>query len=224
MSFGCDSVVQELADIRLASVFNPYSDRCETFDRNDAPQMRCANLRAVLERAVEMSVRTVWIARDLGHRGGRRTGLALTDEVHLEACSAMFGGLQVSKATEGPPMAEQTAAIIWRMLERVGQPVFLWNVFPFHPHSPESPFSNRRHTAEERRIGERFLRIILELLDPEAVVALGADAHAAAGAFGVACTRVRHPSYGGRNVFVGQIEAAYGLSEFGEGSLLADHS
>lgn len=224
MSFGCESVVQELADVRLPSVFNPYSDRCETFDRTDAPQTRCANLAAVLERAVEMSVSTVWIARDLGHRGGRRTGLALTDEVHLEACGEMFGDLEVNKATEGPPMAEQTAAIIWKMLQRVGQPVFLWNVFPFHPHSPDVPFSNRRHSADERRIGEKFLEIILELLEPEAVVAIGADAHAVASSFGVDCTRVRHPSYGGRNVFVGQIEAAYKLPEFAEGSLFADHA
>ena len=85
-------------------------------------------------------------------------------------------------------------------------------------------FSNRRHSAKERRIGEGFQEIILELLEPDAVVAIGADAHAVASTFDVDCTRVRHLSFGDRNVFVGQIEAAYGLHEFCEGSLVEDLS
>ena len=45
---------------------------------------------------------------------------------------------------------ERTANVIWRMLMRIDEPIFLWNVFPLHPHEPDDPMSNRRHTAKER--------------------------------------------------------------------------
>jgi len=32
---------------------------------------------------MELGSNTIWMGRDLGYRGGRRTGLALTDEAHL---------------------------------------------------------------------------------------------------------------------------------------------
>ena len=73
--------VEALTAIHLDDVFNPYSDRCTLHDRADAPQRRRANLLAVVEAAAEDGIDSVWIARDLGYRGGRRTGLPLTDEI-----------------------------------------------------------------------------------------------------------------------------------------------
>ena len=58
------------------------------FDGPDAPAIRRSNLGLVLEAALAGGISSLWIARDLGHRGGRRTGLALTDEVHLPAHAA----------------------------------------------------------------------------------------------------------------------------------------
>jgi hypothetical protein len=79
--------VEALTAIQLDGVFNPYSDRCILHDRADAPQRRRANLLAVVEAASEDGIDSVWIARDLGYRGGRRTGLPLTDEIHLQMFS-----------------------------------------------------------------------------------------------------------------------------------------
>ena len=124
--------VDALAAVRLQDVFNPYSDRCALHDRADAPQRRRANLFAVVEVAFEEGVDSVWIARDLGYRGGRRTGLPLTDEIHLQTFSQIYGGLALSRATKGPPVAERTAAIIWKVLSEINKPVFLWNIFPLH--------------------------------------------------------------------------------------------
>src|SRR5262249_29263157 len=104
-------------------------------------------------------VDSIWIARDLGYRGGRRTGLPLTDEVHLPTFSHVFGGLKVHRATIGPPVAERTAAIVWRMLRCISVPVFLWNVFPFHPYLPGEPLSNRCHSAVSGGRARRFSRI-----------------------------------------------------------------
>ena len=77
------SFADALADTSLKSVFNPYSDHCSLHDREDGARVRKRNLVQCLEAAIEARVDTIWIARDLGYRGGRRTGVTLTAEVHL---------------------------------------------------------------------------------------------------------------------------------------------
>ncbi len=211
MTVAVDRFVEALSAITLEHVFNPYSDRCALHDRSDAPGRRQKNLALSLNMAIDLKVRTIWIARDLGYRGGRRTGLALTDEVHLESYSTLFSGLPVVKATKGPAVAERTAAVIWSMLLRVGEPVFLWNVFPLHPHQPDEPMSNRCHTKRERDACDRFLHEVLALLQPDTVVSIGGDAHRTVEELGVESIQVRHPSYGGQNTFIAQIEDVYAL-------------
>ena len=212
MNMAIETIVQNLSAIDLENVFNPYADRCGLHDRRDAPKQRRRNLALTLNAAFDLRVRTIWIARDLGYRGGRRTGLALTDEVHLDNLGLLYEGLTVKKATIGPVVGERTAKIIWEMLLRISQPVFLWNVFPLHPHKPGDPMSNRRHSARERNICSEFLHRIIDLLRPDHIIAIGGDAHMAIERFGIECTRVRHPSYGGQSIFIKQIEAVYGLS------------
>jgi len=206
------SFIDELSAVRLDNVFNPYSDHCLLHDRPDAAERRRNNLQLSLSTAVALNVRTIWIARDLGYRGGRRTGLALTDEMHLDAYSALFRGLPVEKATKGPAVGERTANVIWGLLARISEPVFLWNVFPLHPHEPDDPMTNRCHTARERDACGEFLHKIIDLIQPEKIVAIGGDAHRAVEGLGIRSEKVRHPSYGGQNVFIRQIEEAYGLA------------
>lgn len=207
-----EAFVDELARVRLNAVFNPYSDRCSIHDVAGSAEQRRANLSAVLQAAWGQAGGSVWIARDLGYRGGRRTGLPLTDEVHLAALSALWGGLPVRKATAGPVIAERTAAITWEALRRVRRPVFLWNLFPLHPHEAGEAMSNRAHTAAERQLGEAFLLRLLSALRPAAVVAIGGDAAAALAKLGIRHAKVRHPSYGGQREFCDGICAAYGLA------------
>ena len=206
------SFTDALSAVRLDNVFNPYSDHCSLHDRPDAAERRRNNLQLSLSTAVALNVRTIWIARDLGYRGGRRTGLALTDEMHLDASSALFRGLPVEKATKGPAVGERTANVIWGLLARISEPVFLWNVFPLHPHEPDDPMTNRCHTARERDACGGFLHKVIDLIQPEKIVAIGGDAHRAVEGLGIRSEKVRHPSYGGQNVFIQQIEEAYGLA------------
>lgn len=221
MRISRSNFVDALAEIKLENVFNPYLDVCPLHDEIDAASRRRRNLEVSIAAAVELEVDTVWIARDLGYRGGRRTGLALTDEAHLHAYSALFHGLPVEKATKGPSMGERTANTIWRMLARLPQPVFLWNVFPLHPHEPNQPMTNRCHTASERDACGVFLHAVIEILKPRQVLAIGGDAHKAVAKMGIESVQVRHPSYGGQNVFIRQIEEAYSLGPEGQGDLFS---
>lgn len=205
-----ESFVEELAKVRLPAVFNPYIDQCGISDRYDAPAVRRANLRAFM-RAAEGEAKSIWIGRDLGYRGGRRTGLPLTDEQHLAAFSTRYGGVAVSRATKGPPLAERTASVVWSMIQRLPEPPFLWNVFPFHPHEPGDPLSNRSHTTAERRLCAPMMESLMDWLKPKIVVAIGNDAYKALTELGYPCQCVRHPSYGGQADFIRGIEQIYGL-------------
>lgn len=203
--------VDALSAVQLDAVFNPYSDRCPVHDRADAPKRRRANLRAFLEAVSDDEVDSIWVARDLGYRGGRRTGLPLTDEIHLQAFSEIYG-LSLSRATKGPPMAERTAAIIWRVLTQIDRPVFLWNVFPLHPYEPGEPLSNRCHTRAERDMFRDVLLTLIQMLRPRRLVAIGRDAQQALTDLGLASTAVRHPSYGGQADFIRGMYDLYGTS------------
>lgn len=205
--------VAALADVKLPSVFNPYTDTCEVFDRPDAALVRRNNLRAFLDAALAKNVRTIWIARDLGYRGGRRTGLPLTDELHLERLGKLLGDIRLRRATHGPIVAERTAAVVWRVLERIQQPVVLWNVFPLHPHEPNDELSNRCHTKAEREVTLPLLRMLIEMFDAERLVAIGRDAQLALGELDIPISPVRHPSYGGQSDFVSSLYDLYGISD-----------
>jgi uracil-DNA glycosylase len=196
------SFVEALADIRLPNVFNPYAERCDVYDRSDAPRRRRANLRSCIQASVDGGVDTIWIARDLGYRGGRRTGVPLTDEVHLEAAGKSFGAIGLVRATTGPPVAERTAAIVWEVIARIGRPVFLWNVFPLHPYAPGDHFSNRCHTRHERELCRPLLIELLSMLSIREVIAIGRDAQTGLAELGIAASPVRHPSYGGQSEFI----------------------
>jgi hypothetical protein len=169
-------------------------------------------LLELLEMAVATGVDSLWIGRDLGHRGGRRTGLALTDDVHLTIHATRWN-VSIERATMGSMVAERTAAVIWSILALVSAPVFLWNVFPLHPHEPDDPFSNRSHRQHERVVGEALLAELISMLRPRRLVAIGNDAAKVASRL-VAITeviQVRHPSYGGQREFVQQIRDLYDL-------------
>lgn len=203
--------VELVANLRFDDAFNPYSDFCPDFDRPDAAAIRRDNLAHVLEAALDRGVGTIWVARDLGYRGGRRTGLALTDEAHLDAHARLFGAVSLARSTNGPAVAERTATVIWRMLMSIREPVFLWNVFPLHPHEAGLPMSNRCHTRTERQACRHVMVTLMELLAPESVLAIGRDAEAALADLGIAARGVRHPSYGGQSEFVDGVRQHYGL-------------
>lgn len=206
-----DRFVCRVSEVELQNVFNPYRDICQFSDLSDGPLIRKKNLAASLQAAVELKVRTLWVARDLGYRGGRRTGLALTDEAHLHSFSQKLGGVEVQRSTFGPIVRERTASVIWQMVHRVGEPIFFWNAFAFHPHVAGNPMSNRNHTAGERRATGWVLQELLEILAPERIFTIGGDAKRCLGSLKVDATAFRHPSYGGQSQFVREVEEAYGL-------------
>lgn len=199
----------ELASIELENVFNPYRHLCELHDDANAAQVRLENLEAYLSGALARRPRTAWIGRDLGYRGGRRTGLPLTDEAHLETLALIFGIGSARKATRTEAVAERTAAEIWRVIGMIDEPPFLWNAFPFHPYDAGVPLANRCHTRREFAVCEDIFSTIIRSFEFETVYAIGNDAARALERFGIEFEYVRHPSYGGQSAFRRQMAEAY---------------
>jgi len=203
------SFIEHLSHMSFDRVFNPYRDVCDQHDHSDSSVIRRLNLQRYLDIAVQSGVEAVWLGRDCGYRGGRRTGIALTDEIHLETLEERFGVKGLTKATIGMPVRERTATEVWKIIREVDAKVFLWNVFPFHPFEKDDPMSNRRHSAREFNACKDLLCGLLEWLQPKRIVALGADAHNAVLRLGFEVFPVRHPSYGGHIEFAGAIRKLY---------------
>lgn len=207
------SFVKALQQLKYHHAFNPYADRCPVYDLADAPERRSNILLSVLEAAIKQPVDSLWIGRDFGYRGGRRTGLAFTDDDHLSEHAGRWG-LTLQSATRGGMAGERSARAVWNVLSRVDAPVFLWNVFPLHPHDPGNPFSNRKHNARERASGEGILAQLVHMLEPSRIVAVGRDAAWTASRLfgGYETLAVRHPSHGGQRIFTDSMSEWYGLA------------
>ena len=203
-------ILKALENLDFDNTFNPYFERCPVFDAKEAPEIRRYYLCELLERAASADLDAIWVGRDLGYRGGRRTGLALTDDIHFSDHLSRWG-LEPERPTYGEPVAERTASVIWNILLQVQVPVFLWNVFPLHPFESDKPFTNRAHNAKERKAGTDILVRIVEYLKPKRIIAVGNDAYNVVSSE-ISCgnvSKVRHPSYGGQNEFLITMQSLY---------------
>jgi hypothetical protein len=201
--------VDRLSQLSLPNVFNPYRDSCSEHDHSESPAIRRLNLQIYLEAAIASKADSVWLGRDCGYRGARRTGIALTDEVQLETLGRHFGIGGIVKATAGECLKERTATEVWKVIREVGAMVFLWNIFPFHPFESGNHMSNRRPTICEFEECKDLLLCLLELVKPSRIVVLGADARNATTRLDLRVSAVRHPSYGGQTEFAAAIRHLY---------------
>jgi hypothetical protein len=205
-----NSVLKLLKAIQLENVFNPYTDTCPDHDVVGAPKIRQKNLMAYME-AMQGQVESMWFGRDLGYLGGRRTGLALTDEGHLDKLASKYSAEGIKKATRGPAVRERTATTTWSLIDLIESPPFLWNIFPFHPHAQGDAASNRCHTKNEYLVSIRITDALLSWGCPSRLIAIGNDAKNGLTRLKLECYQVRHPSYGGTSEFISKMSDLYSL-------------
>ena len=123
----------------------------------------------------------------------------------------MMGGVQLDRATLGPPVAERTWTVVWDMLGRIGEPILLRNAFPLHAHEASNPLSNRDHTRAEREATWPLTLALIGMVRAERIVAIGRDAADALAGGDVAVRALRHPSQGGQAEFVAGMCDLYGI-------------
>ncbi|MEA9566839.1 uracil-DNA glycosylase [Xanthomonas sp. WHRI 8932A] len=205
-----NNFVDSVSSFEMPRVFNPYRDSCPVHDDSKSALLRRENLKNYLVSAFEKNPECLWVGRDLGYRGGRRTGIPLTDEPHLSALAQVFPSLNLSKATRTNLVVERTAAEIWRVISRLDEAPFLWNIFPFHPFDSADPMGNRCHTRDEYKECAWILERLLGIFNFKKVFSLGNDAARVFRKYDIEMVCVRHPSYGGQNEFRRTMEIEYG--------------
>ena len=202
-----DSFLSELASIEVSErACNQWSRTIGDLRGN---AIRRRNLRLYLSELDAIGPRMLLIGEAVSYRGGRLSGIAFVSE------SVMLAGVETRsgrvlgadhgyrKATAGPRLStEASATMVWETIRDITPLPMLWNAFPFHPFHAGDPDTNRAPTREELAIGERFIARLLRLFAFERVVAIGNHASASLARMNVSHDKVRHPSQGGKNLFV----------------------
>lgn len=202
-----------MQDYSADNVFNPYRNVCDQYDTIDSPKLRFRVLNEILQKAEKNKVDAIWLGRDLGHRGGRRTGLAFTDDLNVENHLKRWNVINNPFTYPEIPVKEQTASTIWSKLQNIDEKIFLWNIFPFHPYEMNEPLTNRCHNKQENIIGKQILLQLIEMLQPKKILAIGNDAFNSVQQLNIEVNlkKARHPSYGGKNDFLEAIYNEYGV-------------
>lgn len=206
-------LIDALASYQAPDVFNPWRDVDAELDlRPETPAAPIAR-RARLTQHLRSEPRFVLIGEAPGYRGCRFAGVPFASE------ALIFDGV-VPRVTMGQrittlerPLAEASATIVWRTLYTLGleDDVVMWNAFPFHPHKPGKPLSNRTPTAAEVCNGAGFLSMLLELYPDARVLPVGRVAAQAIAFLGKRAEEpLRHPSMGGAQLFAAGLRAAAG--------------
>lgn len=199
--------IDTLSEVEVSSrACNQYS---RTTGDLKANAIRRRNLLLYLSQLQKSGSRMMLVGEAPSYRGGRLTGIAFVSEtVMLGGIATRAGQLLGAqqgyrKATDGPRLStEASATMVWGTIRTINPTPLLWNAFPFHPFHPGDPDSNRAPTPAELEIGHYFLRRLIALFAFETIVAVGNHASNSLTSMEIAHARVRHPSNGGKNLFV----------------------
>jgi len=184
-----------------AQVFNPWT-QCD--DGTDAPGNGPAARLQRLRAHLAVTPRQILIGEASGYQGCHVSGIPFTSERlimagHIPRIDS--DGTRLS--TRQRPWSEPSATTVWGTLHQLGiaDDTVLWNAYPWHPHLPGKPQSNRTPTPSERAAGLATLNELLAAFPGARLFAVGRHAEAATAGLGRKVTPLRHPSMGGATAF-----------------------
>ena len=191
---------------RLAAV--ELGPACTNFFNYAVPEneLRRRNLGIYLQEMLDRRPTVLLVGEAPGFRGMRITGVPFTNRTILSGPANSFGLFGPGKGYVLPPEAagvasEPTATVLWQVLEEVGLLPLLWSAFPWHPHQPGKPLSNRTPRPSETKLGTPFWQELAELFAVTTIVAVGNVAQHSLQRSGLAVPKIRHPAHGGRSGF-----------------------
>ena len=180
--------------------FNMYS-----FDLA-ANAVRRRNLGLYLRQMLEKQPEALLVGEAPGYRGCRWTGVTfMSEDILLRGVEpvGMFGAHRGYSTTgeSVKPWKEISATIVWKSLAKLKHLPVLWAAYPFHPHRPNEPLTNRPPTKEELKLGEWFIKELVAIFAIKKVIAVGNHAEATLTNLGFTVPKIRHPANGGANQF-----------------------
>jgi uracil-DNA glycosylase len=194
------AVFRALTAHRARDVFNPWRQRDRLDTEPDAPLRRLRRLALHFECRPKLLL----IGEACGYQGCRFSGIPFTSErlLLLQYIPRVACVQRISRRVR--PWSEPSATTVWKVMHELGvaDRVILWNSFPWHPHGPGEPHSNRRPTAAEVEQGKPILEAVLRRFECATVVAVGQVARASLRQLlGRDPLTVRHPSMAGVSAF-----------------------
>lgn len=163
-------------------------------------EARWHNLQLYLQQMWQVRPSVLLVGEAPGYRGCGATGVPFTSVSILE--KHRFYATKPYRVTTDPlSKKEATATMVHDVVDGLGVRPLFWNAFPWHPHRPGEPGSNRRPTAAELGRGRPILVGLIDWFQIEQVIAVGKAAATTLGMAGVHFTAVRHPSFGGKAEF-----------------------
>jgi len=168
------------------------------------------NLQCYLQQLRALRPTLLLVGEAPGYNGCRLTGVPFSSQALIAEGvldSTLFGTANGYHTAKPPYVREQSAAMVWEVLQHHGTAALCWNAFCFHPHKPWNPDSNRKPTAREIEAAAPFLQRLIALFPSlTTVVAVGNSAEQALSRLSIAHMKVRHPAHGGKPKFVSGIE------------------
>jgi len=196
-----DAFVRRLARTEAAPhSSNPFDGSA----RENADRRR--NLELYLQEMAEHRPRVLLLGEAPGYRGMRVTGTPFTNRTILQNGIGHFGlfgpgkGYQ-QRASPSSVASEPTATVMWQTLAELDFLPLLWSAYPFHPHRPGNPLSNRTPVVAEIAAGRSFWESLVQLFSIRSIVAVGNVAYRSALPSRGAVPKVRHPAHGGKIKF-----------------------
>lgn len=185
-----------LDDVELLYGFDKEGDR------------RWANLTSYIEFMLSEQPDVMMIGEAPGYRGTSVTGVPfLSEEMILKrkAQGKIVPILEYHQSdSSGSPIYEATSTFMWSTLDSVHFPKlpFLWAVFPNHPHASMNPETNRKPRISEIRIYRKAVKMLMEKLPIQHIIAIGNVAYSSMLPEGSqTLAKVRHPARGGSKQF-----------------------
>ena len=199
------------------SLVQTAPDAYNQYGAGDNPYnaLRRANLQRYLEELAARQTKMILVAEAPGYRGMRITGVPMVSRRLLRDGVPALAMLGTARGYQDVPepgfeaiQSEQTSTILWTTLPELGIVPLVWGAFPFHPHQLGNSFSNRKPRATEVKLGEPFVRELLDIFAPKQVIAVGNVGYGLLTAMNIPCIKIRHPAQGGKNDFVAGLRAA----------------
>lgn len=218
-----EKFIETLRNSPEGPVFNPWwQNDPENDDYSNAAEIRRHQLEWYLSERLGRKPYLL-LGEALGYQGGHFSGIAMTSERlllgHLKKRGIkpehVFIGLEPTRTSRESirkdGFSEPTATIVWSHLLELGIDPFdfvIWNAFPWHPYNPaKGMLSNRTPTPLEFKPGLDILKNLIEIMQPEKIVAVGEKASLLLQDAGLAHAKVRHPANGGAGKFRDQFSA-----------------
>lgn len=191
-----------------ADAFNQYAYG------NVYNDIRRANLQRYLDQMTALAPGTMLVMEAPGYRGMRLTGVPVASRKLLTRGVpelGLFGSdngyCDVPEPGFERVNGEASATAVWGTLAARGSAALVWNAYPFHPHQPGLPLTNRKPRRGETETGSVFLRDLIDVFKPQTIIAVGNVADESLSRMAIPHLKVRHPAQGGKTAFVGGLTA-----------------